>query len=1070
MGFYADLHVHSKHSRATSRDADLEHMAHWARRKGVTVLGTGDFTHPVWLREIEEKLVPAEPGLFRLRPDLQAQVDAMPGAAPGSAGGASLAGEATRFLLEVEISTIYKKGDRTRKVHHCIYVPDLEAAKRLIAALSRIGNLASDGRPILGLDSRDLLEITLEAGEGSYLIPAHIWTPWFAALGSKSGFDSIEDCYGDLAGEIFAVETGLSSDPPMNRRLSRLDRFTLVSSSDAHSPPKIGREACVFECDMDYFSMRRALQTGERYGGTVEFFAEEGKYHLDGHRECGVCWRPEETRERGGACSVCGKPVTLGVLHRIGELADRTAAAAPKPDAPFRSLVPLEEVLSELESVGPQSKSVRSAYDRLLHRVGPELYVLEKAPLEDVARGAPGPLAEALSRMRDGRVIRQGGFDGQYGVIRLFATGELDGKSQSRWLIDIVAPTAATTTPPRPPAASESLASAQPRSSTQPPLPELPAEHAAANREEAHPTGEILAGLDPEQRAAAEAVDGPVLIVAGPGAGKTRTLTRRIACLIAAGKARPEECLAITFTRRAARELRERLEPLLPGGAAGVTVATFHGLGLAILEENAARVGIPSPVRVAVGAERERICSSALGISGTRLRRLLERVSRWKREGTAGEMDTELAAAARACEAALRAEGRLEFDELVLLAVQLLEQDGGLRDAYRARYPQVSVDEAQDMDGVQQKLVRLLVPPDGGNLCAIGDPDQSIYGFRGADPLCFDRLRKDYAGAREFSLARNYRSGHAIVEASLQLIEPATRVAARRADAAGVGAERIEIHHLASDRAEADFVAREIEKRIGGSAFFSIDTGRASRNAPRSLSFADFAVLYRTDAQADAIATALDHAGLPYERHGSGPLAEAPAARAVLQALEELDGSSGHGEVSVEAVRRAVELARAAEPAALIAAPFLEELARRAGGDRERFLSAVALATDADLHDPRAERIALLTLHAAKGLEFPVVFIVGLEDGIVPLRWGASDESDLAEERRLLFVGMTRARGELILTRARRRAWRGKVLDCAPSPFLEDIEARLVALDLHPEAARRESGITYRQTTLFEGA
>ena len=315
-----------------------------------------------------------------------------------------------RFLLEVEISTIYKKNDKTRKVHHLIYTSSLDEAQTLIQKLSRIGNLASDGRPILGLDSRDLLEITLESGPGCYLIPAHIWTPWFAVLGSKSGFDSIEHCYGDLSSHIFALETGLSSDPAMNSRLSALDRYTLVSNSDAHSPPKIGREACVFETDLDYFAMRRALETGRGYGGTVEFFPEEGKYHLDGHRKCGVCLTPQETIRHQGRCPVCGKPVTLGVMHRVNELADRPLPpdslpesppepptdSSPKPPskstsgiqhvglrfifwniripspndaqartAPFRSLVPLEEMISEIEGVGPKSKRVQARYDEV---------------------------------------------------------------------------------------------------------------------------------------------------------------------------------------------------------------------------------------------------------------------------------------------------------------------------------------------------------------------------------------------------------------------------------------------------------------------------------------------------------------------------------------------------------------------------------------------------------------------------------------------------------------------------------------------------------------------------------
>jgi DNA helicase-2/ATP-dependent DNA helicase PcrA len=269
MRFHADLHVHSKYSRATSRDLDLEHLAAWAARKGIGVVATGDFTHPVWRAELAEKLVPAEPGLYRLRDDIEKAVMATlpaPCRVP------------VRFMLEVEISTIYKKGDRTRKIHHLIYAPDLETVDRMSARLARIGNIASDGRPILGLESRNLLELALESGPHAYLVPAHIWTPWFAALGSQSGFDSIADCYGDLADHIFAVETGLSSDPPMNWRISFLDRYRLTSNSDAHSPGKLGREATTFDCDLDYFAIKSALETGRGYVGTVEFFPDEGEH------------------------------------------------------------------------------------------------------------------------------------------------------------------------------------------------------------------------------------------------------------------------------------------------------------------------------------------------------------------------------------------------------------------------------------------------------------------------------------------------------------------------------------------------------------------------------------------------------------------------------------------------------------------------------------------------------------------------------------------------------------------------------------------------------------------------
>ncbi|WP_300602971.1 endonuclease Q family protein, partial [Trebonia sp.] len=429
MRFYADLHIHSRYSRACSRDCDLEHLAWWAGRKGITVVGTGDFTHPAWAEELAASLVPAqsEPGLFRLRPELERAVLArLPAACRTPA----------RFMLSSEISTIYKRDGRTRKVHHLLYAPSLAAAGEITRRLAKIGNIAADGRPILGLDSRDLLEITLSAGDGCYLVPAHAWTPWFAVLGSQSGFDRVADCYADLADHIFALETGLSSDPEMNWRVSSLDRYRLVSNSDAHSPPMLGREATAFDTDVAYDAVALALRTGAGFAGTVEFFPEEGKYHLDGHRACGVRTSPEETRAAGGKCPVCGKTPTIGVQHRVAALADRPAGYRPAGAADYRSFVPLPEILGEIAAVGPQSKSVTAQVTAMVERFGPELSILGDVPLEEIAARAPSIVAEAIARLRRGQVRREAGYDGVYGTIRLFGPEELAGAA----LFDLPSP------------------------------------------------------------------------------------------------------------------------------------------------------------------------------------------------------------------------------------------------------------------------------------------------------------------------------------------------------------------------------------------------------------------------------------------------------------------------------------------------------------------------------------------------------------------------------------------------------------------------------------------------------
>jgi PHP family Zn ribbon phosphoesterase len=351
----ADLHIHSKYSRACSRDLELENLAWWAQRKGITLLGTGDFTHPGWFDHLREHLIPAEDGLFRLRPEREAEIARR---LPPSVHAP------VRFMLSVEISTIYKRDDRTRKVHHLIYLPDLGAVERFNGRLGHGpgglgGNLGSDGRPILGLDSRDLLEITLEASPDGFLVPAHIWTPWFSALGSRSGFDAIADCYADLAGHIRAVETGLSSDPAMNWRVSSLDGYQLVSNSDAHSPQALAREATCLTAPLDYQGVKRAVETGDGLAGTLEFFPEEGKYHADGHRACGVCWDPPRTREAAGRCPECGKPLTVGVLHRVEELADRPPGHRPDDRPPATHLIQLHEILGEIHGVGARSKGSR---------------------------------------------------------------------------------------------------------------------------------------------------------------------------------------------------------------------------------------------------------------------------------------------------------------------------------------------------------------------------------------------------------------------------------------------------------------------------------------------------------------------------------------------------------------------------------------------------------------------------------------------------------------------------------------------------------------------------------------
>ena len=404
----ADLHIHSRFSMATSREGTPENLDFWARKKGISLIGTGDFTHPVWRDELKERLVTEGNGLYRLR-DAYVKEESR-----------KFPGEGTRFVVSGEISSIYKKNGKTRKVHNVILLPSLEAADTMAQRLEKIGNIHSDGRPILGLDSHDLLEMMLDVCPDGILIPAHIWTPHFSVLGAKSGFDSVEECFEELTPYVHALETGLSSDPAMNWRISKLDRYQLVSNSDAHSPSKLGREANLLDIDCSYEGLYQAIQTGKGLEGTVEFFPEEGKYHFDGHRKCGVSLSPVEAERLGGICPVCGKKLTMGVDHRVEQLADREEGFVKKDGKKYESLVPLPEVVAACMGYSTASKKVQGCFEQMMQTLGTEFDILRNVPAEDIKSCAGERIAEGIENVRTGNVKRIPGYDGEYGKIQLF--------------------------------------------------------------------------------------------------------------------------------------------------------------------------------------------------------------------------------------------------------------------------------------------------------------------------------------------------------------------------------------------------------------------------------------------------------------------------------------------------------------------------------------------------------------------------------------------------------------------------------------------------------------------------
>jgi uncharacterized protein (TIGR00375 family) len=403
MQYIGDFHIHSKYSRATAKDINVENLDKWAKIKGIQVLGTGDFTHPQWLKELKENLEPAEQGLFKLKKT----------------------NSEVRFILTVEISSIYSKNNRTRKIHNIIFAPNFEAVEKINAHLGWIGNLKSDGRPILGLDAKELAKIVLNVSPDCLIVPAHAWTPWFSIFGSNSGFDSIEECFDEYSKYIYAIETGLSSDPAMNWRWSALDNITLISNSDAHSPAKLGREANVFDLqELNYNNIIQAIKNPSgkdcKLVYTIEFFPEEGKYHFDGHRNCQICLSPEESKKYNNLCPVCGKPLTIGVLNRISRLADRPVGAKPTRTIPFKSLIPLQEIIADALKVGTGAKQVAEQYKEIIRKIGSEFKVLLEAKREDILAVSLPEIAEGIMLVREGKVNIRPGYDGEFGKISIF--------------------------------------------------------------------------------------------------------------------------------------------------------------------------------------------------------------------------------------------------------------------------------------------------------------------------------------------------------------------------------------------------------------------------------------------------------------------------------------------------------------------------------------------------------------------------------------------------------------------------------------------------------------------------
>ncbi len=1079
--FLADLHIHSRYSRATSRDCVPEHLDLWARRKGIDVIGTGDFTHPAWREELLEKLEPAEEGLYTLKDAFRLPCET-DGHTPSP-----------RFMLTGEISSIYKKNGRVRKVHNVILLPGLEEADRLAKRLEEVGNLHSDGRPILGLDSRDLLEITLETCPTAVFIPAHIWTPHFSLFGAYSGFDDIKECFEDLTPHIHALETGLSSDPPMNWRLSALDGYTLVSNSDAHSPAKLGREANLFDTALSYPAMAKALETPSDKGfcGTIEFFPEEGKYHFDGHRHCRQCLKPEQTEAADGKCPVCGGRITVGVLHRVEELADREEGFRPPDSRRFESLVPLPEVMAASTGRSAAGKKVQEAYLDLLRELGPEFSILREIPLDDIERAAGPCIAEGIRRLREGKVEVSPGYDGEYGQVRILDPEEIERLSGQLYLFE------GRSCSPEKAAKRQGRAKSAPSRSEAAAEPHDPAPHY---------------GLNDEQWEAASSNERTVAVVAGPGTGKTRTLVYRIAYLVEQRGIDPSHITAVTFTNKAAREMKERLLNHFGDKKVvkAMTIGTFHAICLDRLSKRREGAALLDE------AEAAAIAADILADMDLKLspKDALQAVSRRKSgliDPEDGEKAAGLAAFFERYAARLRELSVLDFDDILLEELHRLESG---EETKREGFTHLLVDEFQDINPVQFRLIESW-GRDGESLFVIGDPDQAIYGFRGSDAHCFDRLRDARPDLRELTLFRNYRSAPAVVGAALPVLFRAPGEAPPRLEAQRTDGDRVRLLTAGDPFDEALFIAKEIGRLVGG--LDMLETGAVPSARRTSVGFSDIAVLYRTHRQAAIIEQCLQKEAIPYVISGREDYLSEEPVRRVLAFFRVLDrpGDTASLRVLLRAAGTAdaagvleayakgkpkipelADLLAYTDPALVPLAVRMREVyprirrekpetlleehiretfpdgtvpAVRASLDRlldmavlyphmDGFLQDLTLGQEADARRSgsrayHADAVSLMTLHGSKGLEFSVVFLCGVREGLLPLT-APGRPCDMAEERRLFYVGMTRAKDELLLLTGE-----------DTSPFLRDLPG---------DHLRRESTASFRpayggkQLSLFD--
>jgi uncharacterized protein (TIGR00375 family) len=1049
MTFLADLHIHSKYSMATAKNSDLENNYIYASKKGINVVGTGDFTHPAWFNELESKLCEDKSsGLFVLKKDIENNLKDEVNKSFN---------QKIRFMLQSEISSIYKKNGKVRKIHNLVYFPSLESVKKFNSKLDAIGNIKSDGRPILGLDSRDLLEIVLETDERGFLIPAHIWTPWFSLFGSKSGFDKIEECYEDLSSEIFALETGLSSDPDMNFFISDLDKYSLVSNSDAHSPGKLGREANIFDCERSFYEIKNALKNKDKnkFKGTYEFFPEEGKYHFDGHRKCNICLSPMETLKHKGICPVCGKKLTLGVYYRIIELSDRTNIDKIKKESlPFKSIVPLTDILSEISKTGPNTKKVKALYEKVIKETGSEFDALWKSEKEILDKTEIPLLSEAIKRMRNNNLNIKPGFDGEFGKVKIFEEKELESfllKGQKNFFKN------------------------QKKDSDILQYKKDENQFNSAKKlfkdKKNQKNSEILKKkLNKEQLKAVGSKSKKIIVTAGPGTGKTTCLTNRFFYLCENENINPEKIAAITFTVKAADEMQNRIKEKKYNKMP--FTGTFHSFALSFEQQNESTIIDETAKKYIL----KNICKKYL--KDSKFSEVQSYISKIKQSPVfLEENQFKFIDIINKYEKIKKLNNLLDYDD-ILINFFRKTKDIEFLNLIRDKYNCFLIDEYQDLNEIQYEILKNITQS-SDFIFAIGDPDQSVYGFRGSLTDFESRFINDFENVEKFNLIKNYRSSETIINASFQIINKLESQYERNKIYSGIEGENfINIIVSDSEKLQAKFIADEIQNLVGGTD--SLITYKKNFKDISSYGFSDIAVLCRTKKEIQLISSVLEENFIPFSNLNEKNLNEERGLKKLFSYIKmlysepdisdlilkpfniknEIKDLEENIEINKNIINKLSNLRKNIENKEIEEIikyllkntdlnkfekdfSFMEKIdyiikISHEFSNIKDFLNDIKLRKISDT-GIKGEKLRLMTLHASKGLEFEAVFIPNCFNNNIPfIKSNATENFD--EERRLFYVGLTRAKKRLYILRPEKINIFGKTEKTSPSVFLNDLE------------------------------